>query len=710
MCESQHEMLRSPVRTAVAFHITLRYNVTVMKKYVLHEPTGKVETHIDFKGNLNRQQYDVATGAEGPCLVLAGAGSGKTRTLIYRLAYLLERGTSPKNVLLMTFTNKAAREMQDRTEKLLTYKPKGLWSGTFHHIGNRSLRIFAPQVGYKRDFGILDQHDSRDLIKVCMKKISTRAKEERFPKPSVIQSIISLSVNTKESIEKVLDKRYPYFSKFAHEIEGIKDVYEKKKKSSGNMDYDDLLSKWEWLLANVPAARRRFSEQFRYIMVDEYQDTNFLQADIIDILCEHHRNVLAVGDDAQSIYSFRGARVENILRFPKKFDDARIFKLETNYRSTPEILNLANDSLMHNEEQFTKVLKAVNPFVEMPALVEVKDLYAQARFVAQRVLEMREEGIELKDIAVLFRAHYQSVELEMELIKRGIPYVVRGGIRFFEQAHIKDVLAYMKIASNPSDEIAWTRALTLCPGIGPGYAERIYNAFRSGSGDLTAFIRSGPSTAVPPKAQKGYVRFRKIMEAVTRYGSNAPPGEIIDAIMESGYEMHILANYENAKDRIDDIHELVNFSHDYEDIGGFLNDITLRENFRGETITGAHDDDEQLVLSTIHQAKGLEWEAIMVIGLCEGQFPHPKAIKDDPEMEEERRLFYVAVTRAKKYLYLIHPVTRFDYHMGTVVARRSRFIEELSGDDYEIWEVDSSSMMSTGARDDEDLDTVVELD
>ncbi|NQT33414.1 MAG: ATP-dependent helicase [Candidatus Omnitrophica bacterium] len=679
-----------------------------MKKYILHESTGKVESHIDFKGNLNAQQYEVVTGAEGPCLVLAGAGSGKTRTLIYRLAYLLERKESPQNILLMTFTNKAAREMRDRTEILLKYNPKGLWSGTFHHVGNRSLRMYAGEVGYKNDFGILDQQDSRDLIKGCMKKFSAKMKEERFPKASVVQTIISLATNTCESVEDILEDRFSYFTKFAGEIKGIKDEYEKKKKRSGNMDYDDLLSQWKWLLENSEKARKRFQEQFRYIMVDEYQDTNLLQAGIIDMLGKHHKNVLAVGDDAQSIYSFRGARVENILNFPERFAGSKIFKLETNYRSTPEILDLANDSLQNNKNQFEKSLKAVNPSIEIPALVEVKDSYSQARFIVQRILELREEGTDMKDMVVLFRAHYQSAELEMELVKRNIPYVVRGGIRFFEQAHIKDVLAYLKIANNPDDEIAWIRALTLCPGIGPGYAEKIYESFRGGGRDLVAFIRSqNISSIVPKKAVEGYKRFNKIMQAVTDPHLQNVPGEMIESTLEAGYEMHLLANFENAKDRLDDIHELVNFSHEYATMGDFLNDITLRENFRGETVTGSEDEDEQLVISTIHQAKGLEWDTVIVTGLCEGQFPHPKAMKEDAEMEEERRLFYVAVTRAKKYLYLMHPITRYDYQMGTVVARRSRFLEELDPGDYEVWEVDSSKESSSEFF---DPGRVIELD
>lgn len=666
-----------------------------MKRYVINEPENRIETHIDFKGNLNSQQYEIVTGAEGPCLVLAGAGSGKTRTLIYRLAYLLERGVPAQNILLMTFTNKAAREMQTRAEQLLRYNPKDLWSGTFHHIGNRTLRMYAPEIGFKRDFSILDQDDSRGLIKTCMKKITRSIKDEKFPKPSVVQSIISLSVNTKKILEKLLDERFPYFLKFAPELKEIKEIYEKRKHDSGNMDYDDLLSKWKDLLLNVPAARRRFAEQFKYIMVDEYQDTNFLQADIIDMLGEINRNILAVGDDAQSIYSFRGARVENILKFPKRFDDAKIFKLETNYRSTPEILTLANDSLVNNDNQFDKELKAVNPSVEKPALVEVKDLYSQAKFITQRVLEMKEEGTKLKDIAVLFRAHYQSAELQMELVKSGIPYIVRGGIRFFEQAHIKDVLAYMRIVVNPDDQIAWVRALTLCPGLGPGYAEKIYNFFRETERDLIAFVRSQElSGIVPKKAQQGYLKFSKIMRIITSPDKSILPGEMIKNILDAGYHTHILIAYENAKDRIDDINELINFSQTYTKVSDFLNDITLREGFRGESFfSDGTKDEEYLVLSTIHQAKGLEWDAVMILGLCEGHFPHPKSFKETAEMEEERRLFYVAVTRAKKYLYLLHPITRYDYQKGTVISRRSRFLEELDSSDYEVWHADSSSMI-----------------
>ncbi|MFH1665826.1 MAG: ATP-dependent helicase [Candidatus Omnitrophota bacterium] len=677
-----------------------------MKKYVLNEPSGEIRTHIDFKGDLNEQQYEVVTSADGPCLVLAGAGSGKTRTLIYRLAYLLEKGVPPHNILLMTFTNKAAREMRERTERLLGYEPRGLWSGTFHHIGNRTLRMYAAEAGYMRDFSILDEQDSRDLIKICVKDIRKKDKEEKFPKASVLQAIISLSSNTKNGIGDILDERYPYFLKFAGDIEKIKDRYRKRKTGSGNMDYDDLLCKWKWLLENVPEVRERFTGQFRYVMVDEYQDTNYIQADIINILCERHRNILVVGDDAQSIYSFRGARVENILKFPERFTGARIFKLETNYRSTPEVLKLANDSLSNNLNQFEKTLKAVNPPEEMPALVKVRDPYSQARFVVQRVKEMRGEGIGIKDMAVLFRAHYQSAELEMELVKQGIPYLVRGGIRFFEQAHIKDIVAYLKVLTNPADEVAWVRALTLCPGIGPGYAAKIYDAFRKKCLGLGEFLAGGVSGVVSQKARQGFVRFRGIMEAILEEGGRLAPPEMISRVLDSGYETHVCAAFDNAKDRLDDIHELINFSHGYESVSDFLSDITLREGFKGENAAGADADEEYLVLSTIHQAKGLEWDVVMVIGLCEGQFPHSKSGEGTQEREEERRLFYVAATRARKYLYLVYPASRYDYQQGMVVSHPSVFIEELDPGDYEIWEVDSFSGPGTARREypDEDKD------
>ncbi len=479
--------------------------------------------------------------------------------------------------------------------------------------------------------------------------------------------------------------------KFEREVVKIKELYELRKKQSNNMDYDDLLIMWLRLLEENEEARERFSRQFKFVLVDEYQDTNVLQSDIIQHLASHHENVLVVGDDAQAIYSFRGATVRNILEFPKIYPDAKIFKLETNYRSSPEILDLANDSISHNKDQFKKTLHAVNSPIEKPVLIEPRDLYYQAGFIAQRVLELRDEGIPLSDIAVLFRAHYQSAELQMELVKRGIPYVVRGGVRFFEQAHIKDALSFLKIASNPFDEISWIRALSLQPGIGSIYADRLYREYLESRMNLQDVVKKSFGAGLPQKARAGLGVFKKIIKAILNEDVRGKPDIAIKKVLQNGYENYVKMNFENASDRIDDLHELASFAHSYKTQKSFLRDITLRESFKGETLGGAPSHDEYLVLTTIHQAKGLEWKAVFLIGLCEGQFPHPKAIEEPIELEEERRLFYVAATRTKQQLYLIHPITRYDYQMGTVISRRSLFLDELNGKLYTTWELEEGS-------------------
>jgi DNA helicase-2/ATP-dependent DNA helicase PcrA len=614
--------------------------------------------------------------------VLAGAGSGKTRTLIYRVAYLLEQGIPADNILLVTFTNKAARNMQDRIEMLLRAKPRGLWSGTFHHIGNRSLRLFAREIGYKRDFGILDKEDSIDLIKVSIKNLKIKTLEQRFPHPRVLSSIISFSVNSNKTLRETLEKQHPYFLRYHDTIKRIEEEYSRKKASSGNMDYDDLLTKWLWLLRNVERAKDRFSKQFRYILVDEYQDTNRLQSGIINELSGFHRNTLVVGDDAQAIYSFRGADVSNILSFPEEYPDTKIFKLEQNYRSSPEILELANNSISHNRKQFAKHLRALNESDSRPNLVEAQDLYAQSGFVARRILELRDEGVDLNEMAVLFRAHYQSAELEMELTKRDIPFIVRGGIRFFEQAHIKDVLAHIKISINPYDEISWIRALSIQAGIGTVYAGRVFDDF-SNMGDFAKVIGKRFGNFLPERAQRGLGNFKRMMRSIMKSDVEKRPDEAIKGIIDNGYGDYAMSRFDNAQDRIDDLHELVNFAHQYRSTRRLLQDITLRESFKGETINGVPSHDEHLVLSTIHQAKGLEWKVVFLIGLCEGQFPHPKSRENPLELEEERRLFYVATTRTKNQLYLMHPITRYDYRMGTVISRRSLFLEELDDELYE---------------------------
>ena len=671
----------------------------MIKKYQLKKPAaGNSSFTIDYKSELNESQFKVVTEADGPCLVLAGAGSGKTRTLIYRVAYLLEKGVRPEEILLVTFTNKAADEMKNRVEKLLEAKAQGLWCGTFHHIGNRVLRLHAGRLSMNSDFGILDQEDSRDLVKTCIKALEFKAYETRMPKPAVIHSLLSFSVNSRQTVSEVVLKKYSYLSQFTKDFEKIKLLYEEKKKKTNHLDYDDLLSQWIELLKNSPETREKLSRQFRYCLVDEYQDTNRLQHELIHLLSGNHKNILVVGDDAQSIYSFRGAEIKNILNFPDQYPRAKLFKLETNYRSTGAILRLANETIRNNIHQFPKTLKSVHAQGSVPQFVKVRDGRQEARFVVQRILELKESGFDLTQIAVLFRAHYQAAELEMELAKQGIPYIIRGGIRFFEQAHVKDVLAFLKILMNPMDEISWTRALTLQPGIGLGYAQKIFQLAEKASGNFEKISSPNFGNHLPPRVFEGLSGFKRILRTLLKEDLKNHPDLLIEEILDKGYNKHVLMNFENARDRLEDLKELVNFAHTYPDLKNFLVDVTLREGFKGESLlTGGGEENtgQELVLSTIHQAKGLEWRAVFVIRLSEGQFPHSKSSENEEELEEERRLFYVAATRAKEELTLVHPMTRYDYTAGTVISRPSIFIAELPSNVYDDVEVEENEQEET---------------
>ena len=657
-----------------------------MKTYTIQESAGRGRASVDYAKELNPEQYRVVTKGGGRVLVLAGPGSGKTRTLVYRVAYLLDTGISPRNILLVTFTNRAAREMLSRVEILLKYKPHGLWGGTFHHIGNLCLRRYADMLGYNKNFSILDREDSRNLIKSCIEELKINIKEKRFPKPGVIEAIINYSANCMQSIETVIKTRYFYFESLIFEINKVAEAYVRKKKLSNLMDYDDLLTKWLELLKNVPEANEFYTMQFKYILVDEYQDTNRLQYELIKILSGHHNNILVVGDDAQSIYSFRSADIRNILEFPQQFPDAKIFRLESNYRSTSNILKLANASIKHNMEQFPKHLKSLRGSGGKPVLVRLKDTNQQSSFIAQRILELRDEGVPLNDIAVLFRARYQSAELEMELLKRDIPYIVRGGVRFFEQRHIKDVLAHLKIIINPRDELSWKRILQLQQGIGSAYAHKIWLKICEGNDIIDEFLKSTFSD-FSAKIQGDLNRFRRTLRRITSEEMLNHPSEIIQEIVKKGYDEYVRATFDNAADRLQDLEQLANLAENYHTLQAFLYAATLGEDFKGETILNGRNEDEYIILSTIHQAKGLEWRVVIIIGAVDGQFPHPKSLDEPAQIEEERRLFYVAVTRSKDELYITQPMLRFDRRNGRVITAPSRFIQELSQNCLEEWSV-----------------------
>jgi DNA helicase-2/ATP-dependent DNA helicase PcrA len=663
-----------------------------MKQYKLNPETFcPANFKIDYQAELNKEQLDAVLHGDGPCLVLAGAGSGKTRTLVYRVAYLIEKGIDPRNILLVTFTNKASREMLNRVEVLLKCQPKGLWGGTFHHIGNALLRRYAKYLGYDSKFNILDSEDSKTMLKAVMGEMGLNYKEKYFPKPDVIRGVISFCLNSQKTVREVFQTKYRYLDEqLIPIIENIAAEYAKKKINSNTMDFDDLLTNWLKLLQEHPDVKNKLASQFKYILVDEYQDTNKIQSEIVYELASVHNNVLVVGDDCQSIYSFRAADINNILSFPERMPGTKIYKLETNYRSTPEILALANKCIGNNLNQYQKALHSLREQMTRPALVSVQDDKQQAEFVCQRILELQEEGGSLNDVAILFRSSFQVMEMELALNKKSIPYQMRGGIRFFEQAHIKDVIAYLKVYNNLHDELSWKRLLLLYDGIGMANADKIWQELNKVA-DIKRATEILPNLTSSEKVRRGLEKvkglFNVLLEQEKDFIATA-----IRQIIKADYEVYVKNNFDNAKDRLEDLMQLSNFALSYSKLEDFLADVSLSEGFRGEQIEGYQEGpDESIVLSTIHQAKGLEWKHVFVIGLVEGQFPHYKVYDHPEELEEERRLFYVAVTRAKDELYLTYPIFSFSFTTGQNINKRSTFISELDDSLFEVWQVDEEN-------------------
>ncbi len=693
---------------------------TKVRKYTLKRPEKPQKQYkVAYEEKLNPEQLEVVMAGPGPMLVIAGAGSGKTRALTYRVSRLIEDGVDPADILIVTFTNKASREMLSRVEELVSTDTRRIWGGTFHSIGNRLLRKYADSIGYRSNFGILDTEDAKEMMESAISSLGIKTLEKRFPKGDVLLDIYSFLINTRTPLELHLEQNYPHFMMYGDEIVNVFRRYKDRKRDANAMDFDDLLVFWKVLLddhADVSAALKR---RFRYILVDEYQDTNKLQADIIDGMAAERRNLMVVGDDAQSIYSFRGASFENILTFPLRFADATIHKLETNYRSTRQILNLANASIAMNRFQFRKELVAVRGDGPDPAVVGVDDVFEQATFIAQRILELRDEGEKLSDIAVLYRSHYQSLELQMELSRRLIPYEIRSGVRFFEQAHIKDVLAYLKVVTNPRDELSWKRMLKLYPKIGEKSAAEVWARISTASNPLEAYLRGPAAGAYPPgRGVAGSLdSLRDVLRLISVDAMKRNPSETIRLVVERGYNDYARTKFPNAQARLDDLEQLSQYALRYEDVGNFLDEVALANPIAGEDVAVVGPEDEKIVLSSVHQAKGLEWRAVFVIWLADGRFPSQRALRvpggiirvpancmhealpllegasatDDaqvlviPGEEEERRLFYVAVTRAMQELYLVFPVMARDRSGMDVLMEPSRFVRELPGDLYEKW-------------------------
>ncbi len=698
-----------------------------MKKYVIkRETTSLPEKLTRYRNELNEEQFRVVTAQPRASLVVAGAGTGKTRTITYRVAYLIEQGVSPQRILLATFTNRAAREMLSRVENLTgSNNVHRIWGGTFHRIANLILRKHAVSIGFDSNYSILDSEDAKDFVNFCINEAGIDTKATRFPKPEVVQDIISYANNTDQPIDEVIINKYPYFEPLTQQIRRVDLLYIERKRERNVMDYDDLLLNWKRLLLEKPAIAEVYAEQFQHILVDEYQDTNRLQAEIIDLLAVKHKNVMVVGDDSQSIFAWRGAEFTNIYEFPKRYENCQIFKLETNYRSTPEILGLANTSIANNRKQFPKMLQAVKKSTGiLPALVPCSDVEQQSQFLASRILELRDEGVSLEEIAVLYRSHYHVLELQLELTRRNIPYRVQSGVRFFEQAHLKDVISYLRIIVNPRDELAWKRILKMIPSVGNATANKIYeqialsyDAEKRGNGDAETRRQGDTETgtelqlAASPRLQlaasladivrskTAWQSFATLIENLVSDENRNKPAKQIELILEHGYEQYLQENFENAESRIEDLKQLSIYASRYESTESFLSELALisTERFKepqglgGEEVISGGEDDELLTLTSVHQAKGAEWKVVFIIWAAEGKFPSPRSLKEIDSEEEERRLWYVALTRAKDELYLTYPQMIVDYNRQTVLQKPSRFILECPPALFEIWNLEDEA-------------------
>jgi DNA helicase II / ATP-dependent DNA helicase PcrA len=640
------------------------------------DPNDERNFRIKYAEVLNPAQYEAVTHREGPLLVVAGAGSGKTRTLIYRVARLIESGVPPGAILLMTFTRRASQEMLHRAEQLVGDRTRQVAGGTFHSFANIILRRWGEPLGLKPNFTILDRGDMEDVINLLRSRMGLASKERRFPKKGTLAEAISMARNKRRVLEDEIELDFPHLIEHSTEIVQLAEKYDVYKRERGLLDYDDLLDKLVILLQQHENVRERLSDTYRYIMIDEYQDTNEVQAEIVRLLGANHRNVMAVGDDAQSIYSFRGANFRNILDFPKIFPNARIVKLEENYRSIQGILDVANEVISRAAESYTKVLFTKRKGEVRPMLVRAADEHMQSRFVAQRILELREEGVDLSEIAVLFRSSFHSFDLELELQRRDIPFIKRGGFKFIETAHVKDILAHLRVIANPTDAVSWLRALTLVKGVGNRTAERLIETLIAAPEPEKALIASSAVSIARGEGADGFRRLAQLLASIR--GEGKRPAELVAATI--AYYLPIMrdAYPDDYPKRERDLEHFQNITERYRSLQSMLSDMALEPpNDSLGGVLASDTEDELLTLSTIHSAKGLEWKVVFLIWAADGRFPGPQSM-DPEDLEEERRLMYVATTRAKDELYLSYPIYMFDRAMGYTMGRVSRFLEDMA--------------------------------
>ena len=636
---------------------------------------GSDQTIIDYAQHLNSAQLEAVRHTDGPLLVIAGAGSGKTRTLTYRVAYLVELGIAPSAILLLTFTRKAAYEMLRRASKLLDHRCSRVSGGTFHSFANLNLRRFASRLGLPTDFAILDRSDSEGLIALLRKELDISKKARSFPRKTTLANIFSQTVNKSKSIEEIITEDYPQFIDALPLVGEMYLAYEQRKREHQFLDFDDLLVFFERLLREHSDIRSRLADKYQYVMVDEYQDTNQIQADILYLLTQTNPNIMVVGDDSQSIYAFRGANFKNIIEFPNRFPGTRIIGLEENYRSVQPVLDLTNQIIEQAREKYTKHLFTRKPGGSVPELIEADDENGQSRFVVEKIMELNRQGVPLEKMAVLFRASYHSFDLEIELSREGIDFIKYGGFKFAESAHIKDVLAHMRVIANASDRVSWYRILLLLEKVGPATAQKVFNAIQAEKAGSAGMC----SLTLPKGSPAGVKRLQALYQNIdTRELSVAELGQ---TVVE--YYLPILkAAYDDHPKRARDLEHLVDIMDRYQRLEQFLTDMALEP--PNASVDNNLNDESQardrLVLSTIHSAKGLEWHTVFVIWALDGRFPSMQSIYKENEIEEELRLMYVAATRAEKNLFFTYPNNVYEHSLGIVLNRPSRFIDMLPDD------------------------------
>jgi DNA helicase-2/ATP-dependent DNA helicase PcrA len=641
-------------------------------------------TIADVLADLNPAQYAAATHGDSPLLIIAGAGTGKTTTLASRVAYHISNGIDPRRILLLTFTRRAAQEMTRRVDGILRRLREGgakspggeaVWGGTFHAIGTRLLRLHGPSIELDPGFTIMDRGDSEDLMGVVRAQEGFAKTDRRFPQKGTCMDIYSRCVNSQRPLGEVLKSSFPWCLEHEEDLKRLCAQYVERKIATGVLDYDDILLYWLGLLED-PAAGAEVRKRFDYVLVDEYQDTNAIQARIVALLRPDGNGVTVVGDDAQSIYSFRAADVRNILDFPSTFANVEVMPLEQNYRSTQPILDATNRVIAMAAERHEKSLWTAREGGERPAVVTCRDEDEQTDFVIRRVLELRETGVPLKTQAVLFRATHHSLPLEMELQRRNVPYRKYGGLKFTETAHVKDLGAILRLAENPRDLSAGLRVLTLLPGVGPASAQRLMASLAESGGD---FLTWADLSAPAPAAKAAWATFVPLMIDLTR-----PEPMDLTAEVHAAREMYaplLERRYDNTAARLRDLEQIERLAARFDDRLTLLADMALDPPAWAEELAGPPlQDEDYLVLSTVHSAKGLEWDAVYVIHAADGNFPSDMATGSVEEIEEERRLFYVACTRAKDWLYVCFPLRYYkspwNHTDAHGYAQLSRFVAE----------------------------------